>query len=187
VEPLQEKVRPKEGSGYREGEGTGRYDREGDDTGNKNISKSRSSEKPGYLDRQRIFDPGEIEAVAKKDVSGKSQKDQSITFDTTDYKYAGYMGLLRSKIEGSGCWVYPREAATGNIYGDLFIRFNIMKDGSLGEVRLLRTSGHKLLDDAALKAVRDCGPYWPLPDSWKMSSYPVTGHFVYSLYGAYLR
>jgi protein TonB len=97
------------------------------------------------------------------------------------------MALLRSRLESSGCWVYPHEAASQNIYGDLYIRFTITKTGTLGEVELQRTSGHKMLDDAAMRAVRDCGPYWPLPDSWRKDSYSIMGHFVYSLGGYYVR
>ena len=54
-------------------------------------------------------------------------------------------------------------------------------------MELVRTSGHKTLDDAAMEALRDGTPYWPLPEEWGMEGYTIEGHFVYSLYGYYIR
>jgi protein TonB len=148
----------------------------------------KSTGGPRLLSRRELFDQGIIAQEAEKG-SGNSgregEKDRPVTFDTKEYRFAGYMTRLREKIES--IWVYPPEAARRGIYGDLKIRFTINKDGSLGEVRLIRTSGYKMLDDAAIKALKDGQPYWPLPDSWHMKSYTILGHFVYSLYGYELR
>jgi protein TonB len=57
----------------------------------------------------------------------------------------------------------------------------------LGAVELIRTSGHKSLDDAAMKALKEGEPYWPLPDEWGMEAYTIEGHFIYSIYGYYIR
>jgi len=73
------------------------------------------------------------------------------------------------------------------IYGDLDIEFTIKKNGKLGAIQLVRTSGYKDLDDAAIKALRDAEPYWPLPDDIREQSLTITGHFIYSLYGQYIR
>jgi len=93
--------------------------------------------------------------------------------------------MLRQKVES--IWHYPRRAAEQGIYGDLIIRFVILKDGTLGEVKVLRTSGHRLLDTAAVEALRDGVPYWPLPDGWERQSLPITGRFIYTMDGGYIR
>ena len=139
------------------------------------------------MDTKRLFDKGVIDQIAKKGSSEKKTQDKPITFDTSEYKYMGYMNLLRGKLEGSGCWVYPPDAAAQGIYGDLRIRFTIKKNGQLGAVQVIRTSGYKSLDEAALNALKDCGPYWPLPNEWGMEAYTIEGHFIYSLYGPYVR
>ena len=95
------------------------------------------------------------------------------------------MRKFQEKIEN--IWVYPPEAAAKGIYGDLFIRFSIMKNGKLGKIELERTSGYPMLDDAAIKALRDCEPYWPLPDEWGMESMPIHVQFIYSIYGYYIQ
>ncbi len=147
----------------------------------------QSKGKPGLSTREKLFDRGVIGDVAKKGTGGaqKGGKQDAITFDTRDYRFAGYMRKLREKIES--IWEYPADAARRGIYGDLKIRFTIKKDGRLGRIELERTSGYKSLDDAAMKALKDGEPYWPLPDEWGMDSYEILGHFIYTMYGYGLR
>ena len=128
---------------------------------------------------------GDPEIIGKLSRNEKPGNESDITFDTKEYKYYAYMQRLREKIEG--VWNYPSEASERGIYGDLLIRFSIKKDGRLGAVELMRTSGHKELDDAAMKALRAAEPYWPLPEEWDREAMTITGHFIYTLYGTYIR
>lgn len=147
----------------------------------------KSSKQPGKREattREKLFDRSVIGDTALKGEGGKRKKD-ALTFDTEDYRYAGYMRKLKEKIES--IWKYPPEAAKKGLYGDLKISFTIKKDGRLGAVELERTSGYKILDDAALKALRDGEPYWPIPDDWGMDSYTIHGHFFYTMYGYGIR
>lgn len=131
--------------------------------------------------RSRLFDQAVTSDIAGRDTSARPGRDDAITFDTRDYRYTGYMNKLRDKIQS--IWVYPPSAAAEGKYGDLKIRFTIKKDGRLARVELVRTSGYRLLDEAAMKALKDGEPYWPLPDEWGMETYTILGHFIYSLYG----
>ncbi|MFQ3573628.1 MAG: energy transducer TonB [Thermodesulfovibrionales bacterium] len=134
--------------------------------------------------RDRLFDRNILRDIAKT-TKPDIKKDDSITFDTKEFKYHGYLRRLKDRIEG--VWRYPQEAAERGVYGDLYIKFTIKKNGRLGDVQLMRTSGHRLLDEAALKALRDADPFWPLPDELGRESFTITGHFVYSIYGIHLR
>lgn len=159
-------------------------------------SSEEISSKPGYLKggkqsgkpdatiKEKLFDRSVIGDTALKGEGGKKKND-TLTFDSKDYRYAGYMRKLKEKIES--IWEYPPEAGRKGIYGDLKISFTIRKDGKLGAVELVRTSGYKMLDDAALKALRDGEPYWPIPDDWGMESYTINGHFFYTMYGYGIR
>ena len=188
---LPEGFHPGPGKSERPGEGLDASTRPGTDgdntSGKPGVSKDdKLSDKPGYLDRQKLFDKEVIGESARKQLAGaQKKKDNSITFDTSDYKYAGYMRKLKEKIES--IWVYPPEAASRRIYGDLKLRFTILKNGKLGAVELVRTSGYKMLDDAAIKALKDGEPYWPIPEEWGMESYTIVGQFIYSIYGYSLR
>jgi len=177
--PLPEGMRPRETKG-----GKGGVNKEEGDAGD--TKNAVEPGKPGFSARRSFKEI--TEAMARKDSTGpgsRAKKDDTVTFDTEDYRYAGYMRNLRQKIES--IWVYPPEAAASGIYGDLKIQFTIKKDGTLGPIELVRTSGHKMLDDAAIKALKDGEPYWPLPDSWGKDSYTILGHFVYVYGGYYIR
>lgn len=179
-EPLPEGVHPKPG---------GRD--EGGEIATKRSSSAGAAEdysqqgKPGNSFKKKLYDPEVIGDIAMKGAGSKPKKDDSITFDTSDYRYAGYMKKLKEKIES--IWVYPPEALARGLYGDLKIRFAIKRDGKLGAVELVRTSGYRTLDDAAIKALKDGEPYWPVPEEWGVESYTILGHFVYSFYGYSLR
>jgi len=125
----------------------------------------------------------EAAKIAKKTEDQKEKS--SITFDVKGFKYDGYMLRLKDKIEG--IWQYPSDAAMRGIYGDLYLSFTIKKNGGLSKVELVRTSGHISLDEAAMKALKDAAPYWPLPEDWKEEELTVKGHFIYSIYGVYVR
>jgi protein TonB len=144
--------------------------------------KSRIRRLPGA---RELFDAKIIGDIAKLQPSVKRKEKSGVTFSTKELKYYSYMMKLKGRIES--IWRYPPEAVRRGIYGDPYIRFTIKKNGYLGSVELVRTSGYRELDEAAIKALRDGEPYWPLPENWDMDGLTITGHFVYTLYGAYLR
>ena len=163
-----------------------KYGNEGGDNFKKSPSSSTGpkTQSPGTL-KEKLFDKNVIGQLARKREREETKSNNTLTFDTSDYKYFGYMQRLKEKIEG--IWKYPPEASGRGLYGDLYIKFTIKKDGKLGAVELVRTSGHKGLDDAAIRALKDADPFWPLPTSWEDDGLTITGHFVYSLYGTYIR
>lgn len=135
--------------------------------------------------REKLFDKSIINEFAKRDIEKEEKKDKTFTLDTSEYKFLIYNKRLKERIES--IWMYPPEAAAGGIYGDLVLKFTIKKNGRLGTVELVRTSGHKNLDDAAIRALKDGAPFWPLPEEWGMEAYTIVGHFVYTIYGYYIR
>jgi len=66
---------------------------------------------------------------------------------------------IRSQI--ARVWTYPDAARRDGLEGTVWLRFRIAADGSVESVEVDRSSGHALLDDAAIKAVRRAGPYPP--------------------------
>ncbi len=123
-----------------------------------------------------LFDKKTIEKFAKKG----SNASKGLSFDTSGFKHRGYMRMLKERIES--LWKYPKDAAMSRHSGALRIKFVIKRDGTLGSVDLLKTSGYNSLDEAAMKALEKASPYWPLPDDWEGDSLEITGHFIY-VYG----
>jgi protein TonB len=71
-----------------------------------------------------------------------------------------YLDLVRLRIEQNK--KYPVRAKDRSQEGRTTVRFVISKDGSPLEVRVHRSSRNRLLDRAAIQAVRDAGPF-PVP------------------------
>lgn len=147
-------------------------------------SQNNGKTVPHSPSREELFAAAE-EIAEKTAQKGEIKKDTGVTFDTHEFRYQAYMTRLKEKIES--IWKYPPDAAARGIYGDLRIKFTIKKDGMLGAVEVVRTSGHIDLDEAAKQALKDAEPFWPLPDEWGKDAMTIDGHFVYSLYGTYLR
>jgi protein TonB len=81
-----------------------------------------------------------------------------------EYRFAQYVEDWRQKVERIGNLNYP-DSARGRFYGRLILTVAIKKDGSLEYVELNRSSGQKVLDEAALRIVRMAAPYAVFPES----------------------
>lgn len=75
---------------------------------------------------------------------------------------AAYEDAWRLKVERIGTFNYPPEAR-GKVYGSLVLSVTVDRDGHVVEVTIDRSSGKKVLDDAAKRIVRMGSPYGPLP------------------------
>ena len=53
-------------------------------------------------------------------------------------------------------------------------------------LELVRTSGYRDFDEAAIKALKDGQPYWPLPDDWEKDELEINGHFIYVFGSTYV-
>ena len=135
-----------------------------------------SSPSGDETDPSFLFDREVIEKYA----SNVPRPEKGLTFDTSEFKHRGYMRTLKEKIES--IWGYPKDAVRKKMSGDLYIMFTIKKNGKLSDVEILRTSGHWSLDMAAIQALKDAEPFWPLPDDWLEDHLEIKGHFIY-LYG----
>jgi protein TonB len=115
----------------------------------------------------------------------KKPGDDSVTLDTDEFKFLSYNRWLKYKVES--VLKYPELAAISGLQGTLYIQFDIMKNGSLDSLELIKSSGYKILDDEALRAIRATAPFQPLPDSWNMDHYTIRAAVLFYLNGAYIR
>jgi len=106
-----------------------------------------------------------MEAEISKSVDEYNQRPRKKNIGTRadEYRFARYVEDWRLKVERVGTLNYP-EAARGRLYGTLVLSVTINANGSVDKVELERTSGHKVLDEAALRIVRMAGPYAAFPE-----------------------
>lgn len=82
---------------------------------------------------------------------------------TQEYKYAAYMDAWRAKVERIGNLNYPDEAKRRQLTGNLLLDVALNADGSINEISVRRSSGQKILDDAAVRIVELSAPFAPFP------------------------
>ena len=105
-----------------------------------------------------------IEAQIDRDLKelAKRPRKKFIGARAQEYRFAQYVEDWRQKVERIGTLNYP-EAARGRLYGSLLLSVTIRSDGTVERVGVHRSSGHKVLDDAALRIVKMAAPYSPFP------------------------
>jgi protein TonB len=82
---------------------------------------------------------------------------------TREYRFAQYIEDWRIKVERIGNMNYPEEARRKQLYGKLQLSVSIKANGSVENIEVNRSSGHRILDAAAMRIVRLAAPYAPLP------------------------
>lgn len=98
-----------------------------------------------------------LEAYAKR------PRRKWVTARTKEHKYAAYMEAWRQKVERVGNLNYPDEARRRRLSGSLLLDVAINSDGTINEITLRRSSGQKVLDDAAIRIVKLSAPYARFP------------------------
>jgi protein TonB len=74
-----------------------------------------------------------------------------------------YLDSWRKRIEAIGNANYPAQATQDGIYGTLRVMVAINPDGTVNDIRILRSSGERVLDEAAIDIVRLAAPFDPFP------------------------
>ena len=105
------------------------------------------------------------EVQRKLETRAKRPKRTFISASTREYKYAAYMEAWRAKVERVGNLNYPEEARRRNISGQLVLDVALNPDGKINQITIRRSSGHKVLDDAAIRIVELAAPYAPFPEA----------------------
>ncbi|GEM_PF-4051338 len=76
---------------------------------------------------------------------------------------------------------YPRSARRHKLQGHVEVRVVIQQSGKISHLSIAKSSGHKSLDQAALKAVRKAAPFGALPASMQRSQIAIIVPFDFGL------
>ena len=103
----------------------------------------------------------------RRDMIEKTQRPRRkfISASTKEYEYATYMDTWRRKVERIGNLNYPEEAKELNLSGSLRLDVALNKDGTINEITIRKSSGEKLLDDAAIRIVELAAPFPSFPNN----------------------
>lgn len=105
----------------------------------------------------------------------KSADENSLIYDGVNFE--PYMKNLQKKIYSN--WQPYKSDVSNNVV----VFFKVGKVGNLMALYILKSSGVKEADDAALKAVEAAAPFKSLPNDFKGKSIDVAFTFDYKVFG----
>ncbi len=104
--------------------------------------------------------------------SGKNGK----TATAGNASVSNYPGKVVSKLRRA--LRYPSEARAQRLRGEVQVAFTVSSNGSIGGIRVVRSSGSPILDKAAIETVRRAAPFPAIPDGRKNWPFTVPLAFV---------
>ncbi len=93
-----------------------------------------------------------------------------ITASTREARYANYMRDWVHKVERVGQLNYPDAARRQGLSGKLIMEVAVLPDGSVRNITILKPTGNKILDDAAVRIVKLAAPFAPFPENIRKDS-----------------
>jgi len=75
-----------------------------------------------------------------------------------------YLEAWRNKVERVGNAYYPQEAKARKLFGELRLKVSLNQNGRVLDVKLLKSSGSSILDNAAKDIVRKAAPFDVFPN-----------------------
>lgn len=119
---------------------------------------------------ERSLEIASLEAKldTQRQIYAKAPRIQRLTAASTmKANDAYYVNSWRRKIESMGRINYPREAE--NCFNECSLRLlvSIKPNGTINDLRVLESSGKKVLDDAAIRIVRRSAPFAPFTEEMK--------------------
>jgi protein TonB len=116
-------------------------------------------------DVQRKLEMAKLSAEVREQSQAyaKRPKKKFISSNTREYVYAAYMKGWVGRVERVGNLNYPDEARRQGVYGELVLTVGLNRDGTIKSMDVIKSSGHKLLDEAAQRIVRLAAPFPALP------------------------
>ncbi len=106
-----------------------------------------------------------LQAEIRKMVEAYARRPREIvlTANTREAVEAGYLAQWVARIERIGNLNYPTEAEVNRIDGRLRLNVRINAQGKVIDARISRSSGERILDEAALRIVRLAEPFAEFP------------------------
>lgn len=108
-------------------------------------------------------------------------KGDTVWMDSQQDLLISFMRRFRTNIYN--VWNYPAAATQRNQQGTCLVRITIDRRGNVVDVQLLESSGHRVLDEETIRAVRKGATYGPLPRSYQHEDLKIMAFFEYRLGG----
>jgi len=94
---------------------------------------------------------------------GSTNRELEIRADTRESALAPYLDGWKRKVERIGTLNYPRDSRRRRMSGNPVLAVTIRADGTLRDISVQRSSGHREIDQAALNILKLASPFDPFP------------------------
>jgi len=155
-------------------------------TGNTKQGKEGVINKPdiNLRDGLPFANHNDLERYAGVDKYTLKKESDPIKKNTEEFKYTAYFAKLKRRLESVGS--YPEIAKAQRLQGEVKVNFIILRDGKLGDLTLLSSSGHTILDEDVLRLLSDAAPYEAFPNEWGIEQLPISLRVIYYINHIYV-
>lgn len=94
----------------------------------------------------------------------KRPKKEFLGPNTKEHGAAEYLDEWKKRVVTVGNANYPIQIKARKLSGTLIVSIEINKNGTIHDLKIISPSPHKLLNDSALRILRDASPYKAFPD-----------------------
>ncbi len=91
-----------------------------------------------------------------------------------------YQDLVKQKIE-EATRIYPSWAKKRGIEGTIQLSFVVLRNGTAKDIKIIRSSNSRVLDEEAAATIARASPFLPLPQEMKTTSLEMDVSIVFTL------
>ncbi|MFZ5724332.1 MAG: TonB family protein [Pseudomonadota bacterium] len=125
---------------------------------------ARRAEEDVIERRQREIASLEAQLAREKEAYAKRPKVRQLTSVSTKESFdALYVEAFRREVEEVGTRNFPEQAMRERTFGQVRLMVALNPNGSVREIEVLKSSGYRFLDEAAMRSVRLAAPFAPFP------------------------
>lgn len=95
---------------------------------------------------------------------GKRPKKEFLSPTTKEHGAAEYLDKWRKRLVEVGNANYPVKIKANKLDGTLIVSVEINRNGTINDIEIIKPSSHKVLNDSALRIIRDASPFEAFPD-----------------------
>ncbi|MCG2724898.1 MAG: TonB C-terminal domain-containing protein [Elusimicrobia bacterium] len=117
--------------------------------------------KPSMLEKADALFFSDKKDLKETVIENSSEATNGIVADFSDFPYPWYISLVRNAL--SNQWM-TKMPSSGDMSAVIF--FNIIRDGTVKNLKVEKSSGNRLFDNAALSSVENAMPFEVLPDDF---------------------